>query len=505
MSGARTHSLTNPSLAGLVLAIVAWAGAAHPLGAQAGRGGAGQRLEARRRAVAAQVARGTADRATAYAPLILPGQALPGELSADDNHTDAGVAYDLWTYQGHQDEHVVVTVNAGYDVDLAVALMTTTGAALIAAADSAHRTVTVELKLPKDGTYYLSVSGGSSSAEGAYTLSVQSHGSVSALDWARLYPGGGDPSERYALLVGVSDYPGRDNDLGGSPLSDVELMRTLLVEKYGFKPDNILILRDVEGNREQIIQAFRRHLGQAGPAGTAVFYYSGHGMQMPDNRYIQDPEPDGKDEALAVWGTQGDLYGYILDDEMGILVGDLAAGHVLVVLDDCYSGTATRAGPEVFDWKDIAGNVTVPKGILGHPARVAGGTRGLQWRTVAAHVETPRQYVKSLRPGSTPTNVEDLLSQPANHILLAASADSETSAGLTGQTPDGQRISGGLFTLLLYATLANAPESTTFAGAMAEVRRRVVDFSTTKLGQTQSPQVEGQQQTQSIAAFLSKR
>ena len=40
---------------------------------------------------------------------------------------------------------------------------------------------------------------------------------------------------------------------------------------------------------------------------------------------------------------------------------------------------------------------------------------------------------------------------------------------------------------------------------MAEVRRRVVDFSTTKLGQTQSPQVEGQQQTQSIAAFLSKR
>src|SRR5690606_4892061 len=82
---------------------------------------------------------------------------------------------------------------------------------------------------------------------------------------------------RMALLVGISDYPGEDEALGGAPINDGTLMRHLLINRLGFDSSNILVLTDQRATRANIIDGFRRHLSKAGQSGSAVFFFSGHG------------------------------------------------------------------------------------------------------------------------------------------------------------------------------------------------------------------------------------
>src|SRR5690606_21033731 len=112
------------------------------------------------------------------------------------------------------------------------------------------------------------------------------------------FSSGGDPSDRYALLVGVADYPGQENDLP-AVAGDVRRMRDLLVNHFGFSEANIVVLEDDRATRENIVAAFTQHLAKAGGGGTALFYYSGHGTQLPENialTGVLDPEQDGVDE-----------------------------------------------------------------------------------------------------------------------------------------------------------------------------------------------------------------
>ena len=101
------------------------------------------------------------------------------------------------------------------------------------------------------------------------------------------------------------------------------MFREVLISKYGFKEHNIVTLTDRNGNRDQIINAFRRFLSQAGPNGTVVFFFSGNGTQLDGNAGLSgndDPEQDGKDEAIYVWGNPAAEKGsLILDEELAIL------------------------------------------------------------------------------------------------------------------------------------------------------------------------------------------
>ena len=122
-----------------------------------------------------------------------------------------------------------------------------------------------------------------------------------------------------------------------------------------------------EGVRqEHVIEAFQRHLGQAGPDGVAVFYYSGHGMQFNANVALtgaMDPEPSGVDQALYMWSDNGNG-GMLLDDEIGYLASRLRTDRVLIVSDACFSGSGTRGGEggqtkeQKFD--DVKGGLTIP-------------------------------------------------------------------------------------------------------------------------------------------------
>ena len=144
---------------------------------------------------------------------------------------------------------------------------------------------------------------------------------------------------RYALLVGIDDYPGDGDDLPSGNL-DVDAVRDLLVGVYAFDPAHVLVLRDADATRGAVRRAFADHLGRARQ--TAVFYFSGHGVRLDDNLARPDDEADGRDEALYLWDDDGRHGALVLDDEVDAWSASLAATHVLAVIDACHSGTAAR-------------------------------------------------------------------------------------------------------------------------------------------------------------------
>ena len=129
---------------------------------------------------------------------------------------------------------------------------------------------------------------------GRYEFSVRSEPAITITR-------GGDARGRYALLAAAGDYPlGTDNDLATSQ-EDLQQIRSMLVERFGFDKANMLELRDARVTRGNIIRGFREFLSQAGEDGMVVFYYSGHGLQIGENLPMGaqfDMELDYQDDGL---------------------------------------------------------------------------------------------------------------------------------------------------------------------------------------------------------------
>ena len=411
---------------------------------------------------------------------LLPGLNARGELDrSDPTLASDKTPYDVWRYAGRAGEVLTVMMRSTRaDAYLMVMREGDSAIERIAEDDDGLGAGTTDaglrIQLPADGDYLIVANAAATLGPqffyGPYNLEVVSSLSVSAAtNWATLYPGGGAAGDKYAVVVGISDYPGEGEDLSG-PRQDAEIFREVLINRFGFKEQNIITLTDRNGNRDQIINAFRRFLSQAGPNGTAVFYYSGDGTQLDENVGLtgaDDPEEDGKDEALYVWGNTSEGKGsLILDDELGILAGELNAGRVLIVLDACYSGTGTRGNaggsPKLARFEDIKSLLDRPKAFL--------GTKGMK---------------------------SDL---PAGHILLSASGNKEVS-----WTASGWPTRGGLasvFTYYLVEAMYKALPGTTVEQLMATVAGQTNDFTKASYGKTQTPQAEGTRVAEALAAYL---
>lgn len=174
-------------------------------------------------------------------------------------------------------------------------------------------------------------------------------------------PTGGPRDGRYALVVGIADYPGVDSDL---PLveNDVVAVLSMLKNDFGYSDSEIFVLRNEQATRNNVVRAVREFLGQAGPEGHALLYYSGHGTQTEGNLALVeplDPEPDGKDEAIVLYD------GLLLDDEVGFLLRTLDAGSMTVLFDSCFSGTAARGdGMKFVELKEATPFAPTPKNFL---------------------------------------------------------------------------------------------------------------------------------------------
>lgn len=185
------------------------------------------------------------------------------------------------------------------------------------------------------------------------------------------------PPTKWALLVGINNYkyPDRISPLAGS-INDVEDMRQVLIGKFEFSPDNILVLKDAQATHAAIINAIQTHLiAQAQPGDIVVFHFSGHGSQMPD---ASGKKISNLDETIVPYDSR-DPEGKVFDisgAELHALLVQLAAKtkNVTFILDSCHSGTLVR-GARV---RSIPADTRTPPPL---PAYV---TRGLADTTEAA-------------------------------------------------------------------------------------------------------------------------
>jgi hypothetical protein len=147
---------------------------------------------------------------------------------------------------------------------------------------------------------------------------------------------------KFALLIGIAAYMNPSFELYG-PLNDVKNFREVLLSTYQFSPENIVTLTDFDATRENIIRELNNLVAKAGKNVHLVFFYSGHGTQVPD---VNGDELDHLDEAIVPWEFDWDRPEIaITDDELeSILNQARGKGAVVdVFYDACFSGGLDRS------------------------------------------------------------------------------------------------------------------------------------------------------------------
>ena len=155
---------------------------------------------------------------------------------------------------------------------------------------------------------------------------------------------------RYALLIGIGDYP---EDSGWNKIhgnNDISIIKTTLI-RQGFPEDAILQLLDSAATKDNILKAFDNLVARLRSGDVAYIHFSGHGQQVSD---LNGDEEDGFDEAWIPYDAKkkyevGVYEGnnHLIDDELNAIFTRLrvrvgAKGKIIVIADACHSGSGSR-------------------------------------------------------------------------------------------------------------------------------------------------------------------
>ena len=153
-------------------------------------------------------------------------------------------------------------------------------------------------------------------------------------------------AEDRALLVGVGRYAQLDERLSGVSL-DIRMM-TEFARILGFASSAIKVLEHENATTRQVVAAVENWLIEGvGPEDRVLFYFSGHGSQIPDDNA---DENDAVDEVLLMYdaaieqqGRNQTLTGVLVDDDFNAMLARMSSRNIFVILDACHSGSATRS------------------------------------------------------------------------------------------------------------------------------------------------------------------
>ncbi len=296
---------------------------------------------------------------------------------------------------------------------------------------------------------FLQFAGSTLATLGLSQLDIQRAGNRYASVLAQSTP------RKLALLVGINKY--RDFPLNGC-ITDVLLQKQLLMHRFGFNPNDILLLTDEQATRQGILTAFEEHLiKQAKPGDVVVFHFSGHGSQ------VQDPDCDLAPDCLnstfvpvdSVLPTGYPSQGGVVEDIMGhtlfLLMYALKTENVTVVLDSCHSGGGTR------------GNFRV---------RSRGG--GSQLKPVATEQEYQQQWLQRLKLSPDEFKRLRRLGVAKGAVIASTKPDQ-----LAADAPFTDFFAGA-FTYLMTQYLWQQPGSESFDRALPNIARSTTRLSFTK-------------------------
>ena len=170
-----------------------------------------------------------------------------------------------------------------------------------------------------------------------------------------------------ALVAGVGTYRNPAiRQLKGAP-NDARNFSQLLIDRYGYPRENVCLLLNEQATTAAFRSSFQAALVDRARAGdVAVVYFSGHGSQVPDEN---GDEPSGWDQTLMFHDARSGGVKDLVDDEINVMLERLYAKttNVVVVLDSCNSGSATRApdsGTFVARYQPPPGVEVPPSGFI---------------------------------------------------------------------------------------------------------------------------------------------
>ncbi len=259
----------------------------------------------------------------------------------------------------------------------------------------------------------------------------------------------------FALLVGIDTYPSPIPSLNGC-VKDVDRITNYLEGLAQTQQVDLQLqsIKNEQATYRAIVQGFRQHLTKAGPKDVVWFHFSGHGMEdFTAKEFKTTIEPNGKDQNLVCYQTEGEPGPYLLaDKELGVLLHEVAtantsggAPHMVVSLDCCHAGSGTRFE----EWEPT----------------------GIQPRTITRR--SIKSYQEALQSGKTRSLESYLdgyfqggdLSIPlAEHILLSACTSIQTA---------GDTKNGGIFTAGLVDALESSTGPMNYADLFARTRAYV--------------------------------
>ena len=170
-------------------------------------------------------------------------------------------------------------------------------------------------------------------------------------------------SNRWAIVVGISHYPKESGWGRISGAEDINIVVPML-KQNGFDASRIKTLTEDQATKKGIEAAFNNLANRVKSGDVIYFHFSGHGQLITDlNNDERDEYGDliGYDTALIPYDAcrkydpikyRGE--NHIIDDELNewlhlikAKIGD--EGSLIVVLDACHSGGATRDEDEEED------------------------------------------------------------------------------------------------------------------------------------------------------------
>ena len=158
---------------------------------------------------------------------------------------------------------------------------------------------------------------------------------------------------KYAIIIGICDYPGTNHDLCTSNGDSLRMYKALTT-LYGYDTDNIYLFKDMGGTyfeenstdsiptiiaekptRKNILDAINAiNASSTSLEDEVVFFFSGHGA----DGLFNDGDNERRDEGIVVHNNDSIGIAYIWDGELKTAFTGFATTRIAFVFDTCLAG-----------------------------------------------------------------------------------------------------------------------------------------------------------------------
>jgi hypothetical protein len=139
--------------------------------------------------------------------------------------------------------------------------------------------------------------------------------------------------EKFAIIIGISDYEGDEYDLNCPARSANDFYNELLAND-GWVKNNIYLLINESAKKSNILDALDSLQTKTDKNDIVIFFFAGHGTTRPDDNGDED-----FDHAIISYDLEN-----ILDDKLDIELSEIESKGMYIIIDSCFSGGFNELG-----------------------------------------------------------------------------------------------------------------------------------------------------------------